>query len=366
MTTKQNFEDGVCAHATNPQSYTSAMSGEDAGDYSATHGHTYAALDLGTNNCRLLVARPHTEGFRIIDAFSRIVRLGEGLSQSGKLSEAAILRTLDALAICGDKLQARGVSRARLVATEACRMATNGQDFLDRVYDHTGLELEIIDRETEAKLAVAGCSTLADPEAESVIIFDIGGGSSEIIWLDKEPLSPANGRLRAWASLQMGVVSLAEKFGGMNVTPLTYEAIVSHVTYNMRDFISATAELQRCSRFQLLGTSGTVTTIAGIHLNLARYDRRQIDGLWMKNDEVDGAIERLKAMSYEDRVKNACIGPDRADLVLAGCAIFDAIRRIFPANRTRIADRGLREGILTQMMRIDRVWDDSLVGRTHP
>ena len=366
MAIKQNFEHGADAHSPGTHSYEGAKADGAAGTMAVQPPQTYAALDLGTNNCRLLVARPHAEGFRVIDAFSRIVRLGEGLSHSGRLSEAAIVRTLDALAMCGEKMEMRGVTRARLVATEACRMAANGQEFLDRVYERTGLELEIIDRETEAKLAVAGCSTLADPEAGSVIIFDIGGGSSEIIWLEKEPLSPANGRLRAWASLQMGVVSLAEKFGGMEVSPATYEAIVRHVTENMRDFIGATAELQRCARFHLLGTSGTVTTIAGIHLNLTRYARRQIDGLWMNNDEVDGAIERLKAMSYEERVNNACIGPDRADLVLAGCAIFEAIRRVFPASRTRIADRGLREGILTQMMRMDRVWDGSVFGRTYP
>jgi len=319
---------------------------------------TYAALDLGTNNCRLLVARPNSEGFRIVDAFSRIVRLGEGLTHSGRLSEAAIGRTLGALTICRDKMEARGVTRARMIATEACRTALNGREFIKRVHESTGLKLEIVDRETEARLAVAGCSTLADPEAESVLIFDIGGGSSEIIWLEREPDSPRDGRLRAWASLQLGVVSLAEKFGGMDVTPETFEAIVEHVTDNMREFINSTTELRRCPRFHLLGTSGTVTTIAGIHLNLAKYDRRQIDGLWMSDGEVSDAMSRLKAMSYAERAGNACIGPERADLVLAGCAIFEAIRRIFPAKRTRIADRGLREGILTQMMRMDRVWDE--------
>ena len=366
MATEQNFEEGAAIQSSASQSRRETVPDPGAGFSAVSPQPVYAALDLGTNNCRLLVARPHHDGFRIIDAFSRIVRLGEGLGQSGRLSEAAITRTLAALAICRDKMQMRGVTRARLVATEACRMASNGDDFLRRVYESTGLKLEIIDRETEARLAVAGCSTLADPDAESVIIFDIGGGSSEIIWLDKEPLSPENGRLRAWASLQMGVVSLAEKFGGMHVTAETYEAIVNHVTENLRDFIGATSELRRCARFHLLGTSGTVTTIAGVHLNLPKYDRRQIDGLWMNDSEVDEAIGRLKAMSYAERASNACIGPERADLVLAGCAIFEAIRRVFPANRTRIADRGLREGILTQMMRMDHVWDDPKYEGKHP
>lgn len=326
--------------------------------------HTYAALDLGTNNCRLLVARPAADGFRIVDAFSRIVRLGEGLTRSGQLSEAAIGRTISALSICRDKMELRGVTRARLVATEACRAASNGREFLQRVYDSTGLKLEIIDRETEARLAVAGCSVLADCDSESVLIFDIGGGSSEIVWLERDTISPQDGRMRAWASLPLGVVSLAEKFGGMDVTAQTYETIVRHVVDNMQGFIAETASLQRGEGFHLLGTSGTVTTIAGIHLNLTKYDRRMVDGLWMSDEDVGTAITRLRSMSYAERAGNACIGPERADLVLAGCAIFEAIRRQFPAQRTRIADRGLREGILTQMMRKDRVWNEPVVNGT--
>ncbi len=193
-------------------------------------GPTYAALDLGTNNCRLLIARPAQRdsgpfGFRIVDSFSRIVRLGEGLSQTGRLNEAAIERTLDALAICRDKMEARSVTRARLIATEACRAAENGADFVTRVRDSLGLELEIVDRETEAHLAAAGCASLADASAESVVLFDIGGGSSEVIWLDRSDPIKRTGfaaglrkRIRFWISLKMGVVTLAEKFGGIEVT----------------------------------------------------------------------------------------------------------------------------------------------------
>ena len=327
---------------------------------------TYAALDLGTNNCRLLVARPAADGFRIVDAFSRIVRLGEGLTRTGKLSEAAIGRTIGALSVCRDKMETRNVTRARLVATEACRSALNGREFLQRVYVSTGLKLEIIDRETEARLAVAGCSVLADPDAESVLIFDIGGGSSEIVWLERDSTSPKDGVMRAWASLPLGVVSLAEKFGGMDVSPETYETIVDFVVCSMKSFLHDTQHLSRSPSFHLLGTSGTVTTIAGVHLNLAKYDRRMVDGLWMSDSEVNIAISRLRNMSYAERAGNACIGPERADLVLAGCAIFEAIRRKFPAQRTRIADRGLREGMLTQMMRKDRVWPEASYAEARP
>ncbi len=319
----------------------------------APHG-PYAALDLGTNNCRLLIARPTFDGFRVVDAFSRIVRLGEGLSQTGRLSEAAIARTLGALAVCRDKMQARGVARARLIATEACRAASNGAAFIAEVWERLGLKLEIVDRETEAQLAVAGCGVLADQDAHSIVLFDIGGGSSEIIWLACEE-GGASKRIKAWESLRLGVVSLAEKFGGNEVSEQVFAAMTAHVAEALAPFAARVASQARCARFHLLGTSGTVTTIGGVHLNLERYDRRRIDGLWLTKDEVDATINRLRAMSYAERAANACIGHERADLVLAGCAILEAIRQSFPAERIRIADRGLREGILTQMMSADRV-----------
>jgi exopolyphosphatase / guanosine-5'-triphosphate,3'-diphosphate pyrophosphatase len=316
---------------------------------------TYAALDLGTNNCRLLVARPTAQGFRVIDAFSRIVRLGEGLSLTGRLSEGAIARTLEALKVCRDKMAVRGVTRARTIATEACRAAVNGPDFVGMVRERLGIELEIVDRETEAHLAAAGVGDLADKDARSTVMFDIGGGSSEIIWLGYDPRADGANRVRAWESLRLGVVSLAETFGGVDVTDEAFAAMTTHVSEALAPFVARVADEARCDRFHLLGTSGTVTTIAGVHLNLPRYDRRAVDGLWLGRAEVDEAITRLRAMSYAERAANACIGHERADLVLAGCAILEAIREHFPAERLRIADRGLREGILSHMMRADGV-----------
>lgn len=318
---------------------------------------TYAALDLGTNNCRLLIARPTYDAFRIVDAFSRIVRLGEGLGSSGRLGEGAIVRTLGALAVCRDKMRAKGVTRARLIATEACRAAANGAEFLARVTDELGVDLEIVDRETEAHLAAAGCAALADRDARSLVLFDIGGGSTEIVWLARgENGASLRERVRVWASLQMGVVTLAEKFGGHDVDFATFEAMVEHVGAALAPFVEKTAGEARCDRFHLLGTSGTVTTLAGVHLGLLRYDRRQVDGLWMSDVDVEGTVNMLRGMSYEQRSANGCIGHERADLVLAGCAILEAIRRAFPSQRVRIADRGLREGILVQLMSADGVW----------
>ncbi|HZZ60777.1 MAG TPA: Ppx/GppA phosphatase family protein [Roseiarcus sp.] len=315
---------------------------------------TYAALDLGTNNCRLLIARPTADGFRVVDAFSRIVRLGEALSLTGRLSEPAIARTVEALRICRDKMAMRGVTRARTIATEACRSADNGSEFVDQVREQLGLELEIVDRETEAHLAAAGVGDLADKDARSIVMFDIGGGSSEIIWLGVEERRRAR-IVRAWESMRLGVVSLAEQFGGVDVSDKTFAAMTAAVSDALRPFVDKVADETRCGRFHLLGTSGTVTTVAGVHLNLPRYDRRAVDGLWLGRKEVDEAVARLRSMSYVERAANACIGHERADLVLAGCAILEAIRTHFPAERLRIADRGLREGILSHLMQEDGV-----------
>jgi len=318
---------------------------------------TYAALDLGTNNCRLLIARPSGDSFRVVDAFSRIIRLGEGVSATGRLSDAAISRAVVALGICRDKMHNRGVTRARLIATEACRAAANGVEFLRLIRDQVGIELEIVDRETEADLAATGCTPLIDPQARGVLLFDIGGGSSELVSLaQSEPVTrgPPRPVVRAWVSLPVGVVTLAERHGGMRVDRALFEVMVAEVAGHVAPF---TASHDRdLDGMHMLGTSGTVTTIAGIHLQLPRYDRRRVDGCWLSETEVTRVIDDLIAMTYEERVANACIGSERADLVLAGCAILEAIRRAFPVPRLRVADRGLREGILVKLMREDGVW----------
>lgn len=321
----------------------------------------FAALDLGTNNCRLLVAVPGRPGqFRVIDAFSRIVRLGEGLGASGRLSQAAMDRAVEALKVCGEKLRARRIENARLVATEACRAAANGEEFLARVADEAGLTLEIIDRQTEARLAVSGCGSLVERETTGVVLFDIGGGSSEIALIDmRGQRSPRlASHIVAWTSLPVGVVSLAEKFGGRDVSRETFGAMVDHVAVLLDAFAGRDRlnHLMSGAGFHLLGTSGTVTTLAGVHLDLERYDRRRVDGLWMDRDSVDRMVEKLLGWDFQQRVSNACIGADRADLVLAGCAILEAIRGVWPSERLRVADRGLREGILSELMGDAGVW----------
>jgi exopolyphosphatase / guanosine-5'-triphosphate,3'-diphosphate pyrophosphatase len=312
----------------------------------------YGALDLGTNNCRLLVAQPARLGFEVVDAFSRIVRLGEGVSQSGALNSLAMARTISALRVCANKLKWWQVPRARLIATEACRTAANGAEFIARVREEVGLVLEVIDRETEARLAVAGAAPLIAPEARNVLVFDIGGGSTELMWISA---GPTGYQLDLWTSLPEGVVTIAEAFGGIEVDQDSFTAMRLHVRPKLEAFVTDLAGRLGVAPMpdHLLGTSGTVTTISGMHMGLKRYDRSRVDGTWLHHDDIVDVTAKLLAMSYEERAASPCIGHDRADLVLAGCAILEEIRRMWPVDRLRVADRGLREGLLTSMMTED-------------
>ena len=304
-----------------------------------------AALDLGTNNCRLLVARPTDRGgFRVIDAFSRIVRLGEGVGASGQLADGAIERTLEALKVCGSKIRRRRVTRFRAVATEACRRARNGPEFLARVEQETGIALEVISSTEEAGLALAGCAPLLDPRVPGSLVFDIGGGSTELAW-SRGPLGvePA-----AVTSIPIGVVTLAETYGGDRYGPGVYERMIEDVAVWLRAYERehAIAAEVEADRVQVVGTSGTVTTLAGVHLNLPRYVRDRVDGLFLNVADTLAIGRRLADQSFEGRAAHPCIGRERADLVVAGCAILEAICRQWPVARMRVADRGVREGIL--------------------
>ncbi len=328
-----------------------------------TKAPVYGALDLGTNNCRLLLARPNRQGFQIVDAFSRIIRLGEGVSETNYLSNDAMARTIDALQVCSAKLAFHKVNRARLVATQACRAAGNSTHFLENVASKTGLNLEIICQETEAKLAVSGCVPLIDSNCDYALIFDIGGGSSELIWIDIQKIrnDPSMNCINAeeaivsWISLPVGVVTLAEKFGGKHVDKDVFAKMVAYVKILLDGFanhIDETTDINS-SNIHYLGTSGTVTTLAGVHLSLESYDRQKIDGIWMHTDEVTNVSNRLMNLSFEERSAIPSIGRERADLVMGGCAILEAMLETWPTNQLRVADRGLREGILAKLMAED-------------
>ncbi|SDC92575.1 exopolyphosphatase / guanosine-5'-triphosphate,3'-diphosphate pyrophosphatase [Sphingomonas sp. YR710] len=317
--------------------------------------HSYAALDLGTNNCRLLIARPSDDGFVVVDAFSRIVRLGEGLGATGRLSDVAMDRAVSALSICADKLRRRHVALVRSVATEACRRATNGPEFVRRVYRETGIALEIITAEQEARLAVLGCHALLEPGEGKALIFDIGGGSTELVLIDVDSGKPV---VHDWYSAPWGVVSLTESEPHIGSDRDGLMESYARMRARVADSFSGFAAKLRAAQVppgRLLGTSGTVTTLASVHLDLPSYDRRAVDGLIVPAEAMRGISTKLSGMTVAERATLPCIGNERADLVVAGCAILDAIMDIWPADRLGVADRGIREGILRSLMARERI-----------
>lgn len=315
-------------------------------------GHVYAALDLGTNNCRLLVARPQRRGFSVIDAFSRTVRLGEGMNAGGRLSDEAMERAAWALRVCAEKMARRQVTRARAIATQACREASNGTEFVRRVGRDTGIDLEIVTPEEEARLAAVGCLPLVDRTCDLALVFDIGGGSTELIWIDVAGSRRGAPRILAWTSLPCGVVTLAERHGRPHIPVTAYPAMVEELRGLLARFERAAETVSWLDgrRAHMLGTSGTVTTLAGVSLGLPKYERARVDGLWLDAEEVRALCSRLSRMEHAARAASPCIGRDRANLVLAGCAILEAVHTVWPCPRLRVADRGLREGMLLDLM----------------
>lgn len=320
----------------------------------------YGALDLGTNNCRLLIAKPAREGFRVVDSFSRIVRLGDGLSLTGRLDDAAMDRAYDALMTCSERVARRGLDSGRLmaVATQACRQATNGEAFLERVRKGTGLKLRVITPEEEAELSVIGCMNLFDRKAEAVLVVDVGGGSTELSWMVRQGKTF---RSHGWMSVPMGVVTLAERHPEPDDPSPTriddwFEAMVKDMGQALRQgpVPDDLRPLFGTHRAHLVGTSGAITSLAGVHLRLSRYQRNRVDGLWMNRADCERATRDLIEMGPAGRANQPCIGPERADLVLAGAAIMEAVQRQWPSDRVRVADRGLREGLLLKRIRQDR------------
>ena len=336
-----------------------------AGSHAERLRQAFAAIDLGTNNCRLLIARPSDSNFVVVDAFSRVVRLGEGLAQNGRLSDLAMDRALGALHICADKLRRRNVHLARSVATEACRRADNGGEFIDRVRRETGIALDIISAREEARLAVLGCHVLLEPDHEPALVFDIGGGSTELVLVESTGTVP---RIVDWQSVPWGVVSLTESCGPEGDTPAARLARYEHMCKVVRDAFAPFAErvrnsgtdFSRMRTLRMLGTSGTVTTLASLHLDLPQYDRRAVDGLIVPSQAMRDICSRLSSLSVQQRREVPCIGRERADLVVAGCAILEAILDIWPADRLGVADRGIREGILRSLMGSHRGTRDAL------
>ena len=321
-------------------------------------GRSYGALDLGTNNCRLLIAQPGPQGFVIIDAYSRVVRLGEGLMESGRLSDAAMDRTVAALGACADKLGRRDVRLTRNVATEACRRAANGVRFVERVYAETGIALDVISAAEEARLAVLGCQTLIDVVGPPALVFDIGGGSSELMLVSPQAGEGGQPAILDWISLPWGVVSLAEtepQWPRAEDRCAAYARMLGRVMPLLDRFADRLA-VRGVSDVQLLGTSGTITTLASVELGLPGYDRRRVDGCSVGTESMTDLCRSIAGRSVEERSRIACVGADRAELIVAGCAILEAILLRWPGGQVRVADRGIREGILRSLMGRDGVW----------
>lgn len=312
----------------------------------------YAALDLGTNNCRLLIARAGGDDFTVVDAFSRVVRLGEGLTSTGRMSDEAMDRAVEALAVCAEKLKKRNVVLARSVATEACRQAVNGAQFIERVKRETGIHLDIISPKEEARLAVMGCHALLEDGAGPALIFDIGGGSTEVVLVSTSGVIP---EILDWVSVPWGVVSLteSERIDGDSPEDLkkNYQSMRDKVMASFADFAARLPEEGGDRR--LLGTSGTVTTLASVYLKLNSYDRRAVDGLHLPTTAMREISSELAHRTIAGRAEFPTIGHERADLVVAGCAILESIFDIWPGERLGVADRGIREGILRALMASD-------------
>jgi len=340
-------------------------------------GRLYAALDLGTNSCRMLIAEPRGSQFVVLDSFSKTVQLGAGLEASGRLSRASMGRTIQALRICAKKIERHGVRRMRLVATEACRRARNARDFIRQVRAETGLHLEIIAPEEEARLAVISCAPLVNPRTEQLLVVDIGGGSTELVWIDLSSVAPEDrpraimrlhigfnaqgegnvARVVDWISVPLGVATLKDQFADVEDDAARFALMSWFFEENLASFSPYNADNPR-DGFQIIGTSGTVTTVAASYLGLRRYDRAKVDGLQMTSDQIDFVIREYLVLGPEGRRTDPRIGRDRHTLIMSGAAILQALMRVWPTDRLSVADRGLREGLLYAQMSADGVLED--------
>ena len=339
----------------------------------------YAALDLGTNSCRMLIAQPKGSQFHVVDSFSKSVQLGQGLERTGRLSRNSMSRTIAALRVCQQKIKRHNVKHMRLVATEACRRAANSRDFLRRVKRETGLNLEIIQTEEEARLAVISCAPLVSTRTEQLLVVDIGGGSTELVWIDLSSV-PHRERPRAimrlhagfhtpespfpaakvvdWISVPLGVATLRDQFSDVQDDAARYALMSWYFEENLAEFAPYKDEQAR-EGFQIVGTSGTVTTVAASHLGLRRYDRTKVDGLRMTSDQIETVIQNYLAMGPDGRRRDPRIGQDRQALIMSGAAILQALLRCWPTDRLSVADRGLREGLLYAQMSAHGVLEDA-------
>ncbi|MEM7321077.1 MAG: Ppx/GppA family phosphatase, partial [Pseudomonadota bacterium] len=298
----------------------------------------------------------------------------------GRLSRSSMARTVQAMRICQQKLKRNKVRRMRLVATEACRRAKNSREFIRQVKRETGLTLEIIQPEEEARLAVISCAPLVSTKTEQLLVVDIGGGSTELVWIDlssvpRRERPAAIMRLHAgfhppespfpaakvvdWISVPLGVATLRDQFSDVDDDSARFALMSWYFEENLSEFAPYKDEQAR-EGFQIVGTSGTVTTVAATHLGLKRYDRTKVDGLRMTSDQIDKVIRGYLDLGPAGRRRDPRIGEDRQALIMSGSAILQALLRLWPTDRLSVADRGLREGLLYAQMSASGVLEDGL------
>lgn len=315
----------------------------------------FAAIDLGTNSCRLVIASPTPASFRIVETFSKITRLGEGIINDNELSRPAMRRTINALKVCAGVIEEYApIYRSRFVATAACRRAKNCKEFLDLVKKETGLTIETISSKEESRLAVVGCIPLLNRNIRRALVFDIGGGSTEISLA--RVTNSGKTFIEGFVSLPYGVVTISEAFPSQDMTALAYDTIIERTHKLLKEFDEKynIREAIKNQEIQIIGTSGTVTVLGAVHLNLPRYNRSAVDGISITRQDIDRAIAKIKRLGDEGRKKHPCIGAQKADLTMAGCTIIEGLCSFWPIEEITVADRGIREGILLDMMHSNR------------
>lgn len=301
-----------------------------------------AAVDLGTNTVRLLVVEAEGREWRPLHQSQRVTRLGEGQAETGRLLEAPMQRTVDTVSEFIAAARGLGASEIRVVATSAVREAPNRAELLALLRAATGLDASVVSGEEEARLTLQGVAAGLPQLGGSFVLFDIGGGSTELVLGE-------DGRLGAVVSLQLGVVRLAERYGDAGPVDWARFALMrGEIDGRLAREIPARIIEARAPA--LVGTAGTVTTLAALDLGLPAYDASRVQGHTLARGAVERLLNRLGALAVAERARLPCLEPGRADVIIPGIAICLAVMDRLGYGSLVVSDRGLREGILCEIL----------------
>lgn len=304
----------------------------------------FAAIDLGSRNCRTIVGCQSKAGaFEYIETYSKSVSLADGVAASKKLSRKSMDRTIEALAFCSKVLSRYAGLTYLAVATDAMRRAENASVFIKRVKRELGLIISIITPQEEAYYAALGCIEVLSLETEIFVVFDIGGGSSEIALCRQK--SDKDIELIDSLSIPYGVINLLESKD--HLTFSGYSNLVQKISDLSRDFLNQYATtLDFVNNFQCIGTSGTTTTVAALNMNLRFYDREKINDSILQFSEILKTVHYVQSLSEDERKLHPYISQSNEDLVLGGLTILEGIVRGLPASTITVTDRGVRDGVV--------------------